>query len=727
MDLGTDRKLQAPHLPGEDLRPFVLPLRTRIALWIMFGAAMVAFALLLDHAVALNTAQPHSPALPVVAAPKIEAPPLPQKVEAPAPKAVTAPAVSAVPKAPQPPELAELEVLAALTKEDPTFETRTAIARIKPYENSSDEAVKKAAAVLLGKLNEELDTKARAQARLAAEKAQDLAETGDYPAALDSLKGALDALSPDAPWSKHGREQLEAKMAALASERVEAKAKAAREFEAAWRGDDEAAKLRAEDWLKHKDPELRVAIEALKAKIDDEQRAARVQRQHRQGAMRAAWLEFFEKYTAAVADLDLDGAEALCKPAPDSLLYQGPMLEPRKVLDGCLADVKAVRELHQTVLDRSRANKKKVSLALKRGSVDGAIEGVEGRQINLTIASGARVGVKVDTITSAGLQTLLGPDAQKHPGMLILTACENGRDAAATVARAYVISGARMPAHWSERMRIEKFKLLDIELGSRLHDLNEAVQSGKPETVKPALDAARASIKAFEEFEPLSDVRKKIVAGAEALLTKSERSRLVLQNGVSPADYSGINTDQISQYRESQKKTDVGIQYGLKVGSSGGVQRALIRFDGLENAIGKARVKKATLEMYQIESPQSNGSMLALFRLKKPWAPDAGTWVSFDSAGKNTDWAIAGCSGDADVESKEDAKLTIDARRNVWRSFDVTQYAQDVLSGKAPNHGFLLRVINGETDHHVRFFPETDLESSKDKSLRPKLILELEL
>jgi hypothetical protein len=201
---------------------------------------------------------------------------------------------------------------------------------------------------------------------------------------------------------------------------------------------------------------------------------------------------------------------------------------------------------------------------------------------------------------------------------------------------------------------------------------------------------------------------------------------VVLQNGCSPTeDYTGEVSDQITDYRDSVRKADVGVQWGLKVGAFGGLQRVLIRFEGLEAAIGKARVRAATLELYQIDSPKANGAALGLYRLKRRWVPDGGSWICYDTA-KNLEWSTPGAAGDADIENKEEAHLNLDNRKDVWRSFDVTAYLQDVLAGKAENHGLLLRVVNGEPNYHVRFYPETDLEAHKDKTLRPRLILQLD-
>jgi hypothetical protein len=206
------------------------------------------------------------------------------------------------------------------------------------------------------------------------------------------------------------------------------------------------------------------------------------------------------------------------------------------------------------------------------------------------------------------------------------------------------------------------------------------------------------------------------------------RSKVVLQNNVSPSsDYVGIITDQIGDYKDIQHQRNVGVQYGLKVGAAGGLQRVLIRFEGLEAAMQKAKIKKATLELYQIESQESGykGASVCIYRLKRPWVPDAGSWLCYDEL-KKLPWGLPGADGDADIEAKDDARVTLDSKYDQWRSFDVTEYVRDVLTGKRQNYGFLMRVINDEPSHQVRFYPEKDLDAKKDKSLRPRLILEVE-
>ena len=720
--LGAGEKM-SQGTPEDSATSLTLPLRTRVALWLLLGCALGCLAFLWErrgHEV-VETVQTVLPAKPIAKAAPVS------KSTPPAPTSEIAPSE----KKTVPPELAEVEVLATLSREDPTFEPHTALARLKPYSESDDENVSSAATRAMAPLLAGLDARARNAARGAAEIALEKADEGDFPGAIQILDSAMKALPSDVVWAAdQGGKKIQAVIDSISARREDVKAGALKEIEMAWRGKDETARQKADVWLKHRDPELRQAAETLKAKIADELQAELVKRQQRESNARAAWLEFFEKFGALIAEGDLENADLFLKNTTVANSSASAVSDAAVILENCAADLQSIRKLQDAALQKARNSKKNVAFSLRRGKVEGTLDGVEGRQIYLSLKAGARVGVRVENLSWPSLVGLFTTRELQDGGLAqsawLLTAYENPSEAMTTLTKAFASVKMELPAHWRERFRLEKFRALDEELARKLNELNDTVQAGNVDSIKEALEAARPAIKAFEEFEALSEVRKKLVVSAEKVVGRASRSRVVLQNGLSPtAEYTGINTDQISQYRDSMKKTDVGVQFGVKVGSSGGVHRILVRFDGLEAAMGKARVRKAVLEFYQIESPQSAGSQLALFRIKKPWVPDAGTWMSFDS-GKNADWTIAGCSGDADVESKDEAKMTIDTKKNVWRSFDVTAYVQEVLSGRLQNLGLLMRVINGEPEHQVRFYPETDIDAAKDKTLRPRLILDIE-
>ncbi|MCY3020577.1 MAG: DNRLRE domain-containing protein, partial [Planctomycetota bacterium] len=560
-----------------------------------------------------------------------------------------------------------------------------------------------------------------------------LADEQDYPAATQTLLHALQSLPPEAPWAAQGAAKLRALVDSLANRRVDEKAKVLAEFEKGWRQNSAAnapPSPRLTALLAHRDPLFRQEITALQARLEEEGRARQAQRQQQESALRTAWLDFFARFTSSVAEGDLDAAEKLCKPGAWDPVLKGGVADPQAVLNGCAADIAAIRKLQDLALNVARESKRSVSFSMRRGRVEGTLDGVEGRTLQIALGGGARVGVKIEQMTAGGFTTILDQKvlaaANLQQAIWALSACENPADAASFLPKAYANARLPLPLHWQERLRLEKFRKLNEEAVKLLRELDAASLNGDPEKVKAALEAVRPVLTALEEFGPLDEARRGSLNQAAKLVGKAVSARVVLQTGALPtADYTGLTTDQISQYRESMQRTDVGVQYGLKVGAAGGVQRVLLKFDGLEAALGKARVKRATLDLYQIDSPQAVNAVVGLFRLKRPWVPDSGTWMSYDNA-KNGNWSLPGASADADAESKEDAKVTLDNRKNVWRSWDVTAYVQDVLAGKAQNYGFLLRVVNGEPDYHVRFYPETDLEALKDKALRPRLVLEVE-
>ena len=155
------------------------------------------------------------------------------------------------------------------------------------------------------------------------------------------------------------------------------------------------------------------------------------------------------------------------------------------------------------------------------------------------------------------------------------------------------------------------------------------------------------------------------------------------------------------------------------------MQRVLLKFEGLEAVLGGARLRRATLELYQLESPQAQGALIGLFRLKQRWQPARGSWLFYDNDQK-LPWSSGGATGEADIAAKAEATLALGGEKEAWRAFDVTSYVRDILTGKIQNNGLLLRVVNGEPNYHVRFYPAGDLEGRRDPALRPRLTLEIE-
>ena len=713
---------------GQSLYPHdaSLPLRTRLALLTLLGLALCITLLLWSIYSARNT--PRAPSEPESASA------MPQPSSTPTALLPTVPEKATNPIKPPTEEalaLAEVEVLKRIATEDPVAGDSHAFAWFKPYTESSLPAVREAAIKALMPFYASLDASARTSSRAAAELAVDLAAEKKFTSALEALSGALNGLPADSPWAaKSGRKQLESLVVQITNSREDERSLIFNGLEERLRAGNADAATTLKSLLNHNEPSFKQTAAEIQKRVSVELAKQNAERRQREAVARVAWADFYRKYDSAVANGELSEAEKLCSPAPTDPILTGGVSSPEKVLEGCKSDLKGMRDLISAVLEAATKNARPVDLHLHKGHVEGTLEGVEGRQLRVALSGGGKVGVKVENLSGAAILNILG---EPSPALWAMMGSENPEKAQALFTAGYASIKTEIPFHWAQRFKLDKLNVLEQDTGKKIAELSEALEANKPEQITAALDAARLSVAAFGN-ENLSDEHRKVLESAEQIVGHAVRKKLVLQNGF-PAglpiggapvsDYSGFNTDQITDYRDSVRKTDVGVKYGLKVGASGGLQRVLIRFDGLEAALNNARVRKATLEFYQVDSPQANGATIGLFRLKKAWVPDSGSWLGYSTA-KGADWALPGASGENDVESKEESMLKLDQKKSIWRSWDVTQYVQDILSGKAQNNGLLMRVINGEPDHHVRFYPETDIEGNKDKTLRPRLILEVE-
>jgi hypothetical protein len=718
----------------EEDNQFVLPLRTRLALLALLTASLCIVMVLVPHR-GQTPAQPAAkqvviaPAPPVAPISKTPAPtvqpvnPEPKKAEAP------------LPAKPFSKDLADVEVLATLVRDDITFESDRALKLLTPYIKNADPEVKAAAQKALAPVFARIDERARTTARAAAEAAEDHLRNQDYPGALETLKTGLDALPPDAPFTERAKKSLLALIDKTTREREDARLAAFANLETQIRAGDLDAQQRLATLLSHPDPTFRQPAEAVKAKISEEAAKRLADKQQRDESARKAWGEFFQKFDAAMLKGDLNAAQALCtRPAgdPNGPLFSGGVSDPRAVLDGLSGDVKSIQALYDTALAHAKESKSDVILMLRKGvRLEGVLDGVEGRQVKL-LYHGAQIGANIEEFSAIALTTLIGFDqiAKQNlkPALWALSAYDSPQNGAAEILKQYSAAKLEVPLHWSERIKLERMKKLTEELDKKLAELNEALAAGEsnPDGVKAALDGAQPVIAEYEKSEPLNEASRKVVLNAQKLVGSRVHQQIVLQNGVLPTtECAVLSSDQISEYREDQKKVNLPKIYGLKLGSGGGIQRVLFRLDGIESALGRTHLKKATLQFYQIESPSSNGAVVGLFALKRAWNPGAGTWVCYDGV-KKLDWTAPGASADADVVTKDEVRVTLDNKHDCWRSFDVTQYVKNVLTGKQQNLGFLLRVVSNEPSFQVWFYPETDLDLKRDKSLRPKLVLDVE-
>ena len=194
-----------------------------------------------------------------------------------------------------------------------------------------------------------------------------------------------------------------------------------------------------------------------------------------------------------------------------------------------------------------------------------------------------------------------------------------------------------LPAHWAERLKLENFKKADEELKQKLADLTTAMGGENDDAIKAALEAARTAAAAYDKFEPLGEHQQKAIDAAVKRVGNAVRSKIVLQNNVSPsAEYVGILTDQIGDYKDIQHQRNVGVQYGLKVGAAAAMQRILSASKDSKPRCKKPRSRRPRWSSTRSNrrSPVTRARSVCIYRLKRPWVPDAGSWLCYDELKK---------------------------------------------------------------------------------------------
>ena len=627
--------------------------------------------------------------------------------------------------------IAELEIVHQLIQSDNSLDLKKAANVLRTYTYSTNAAVREVGNREMAQVTAEHDKVALKSIGEAAAPAQALADKKDFGGAIELLQTTLKSLPPDATATGQAAEtKLKDMIAEFQRRRVIEHDAALAGLEDALRQKTANSAARLELALAHADSTVRDEAKAIQQRRADESDKALQSKRSLDRTAREEWVRFFKRFGATVADGDFTGASDLIEQPPFEAILKGGVSDPDKVLRECADDIKAIQNVYEEALKDVKGVRRQVSFHLRKGGqASGVLIGANGHLLRVVPAKGAEIGVKITDLTSDGIKSIMESSVKNKPKITValaaLDAYENPNDAEATIATAYEKTREPLPLHWAERFRVEKLTQKLNLAEEKLNQLKKAVNSENADDMKAALTAAKAVIAELNENGALSDDNRELLAKAENATSKKALATVLLQNGKSPdTGYRGINTDQISDYRDSMRRTDVGVGYGLRLGASGGLQRVLIKFDGLDVAVGNGRVRKATLQLYQITSPKFEGASIGLFRVKRPWLPDSGSWVSYDGQ-KDHDWTIPGAAGEADIEPREDAKVLLGNKANQWLSWDVTKYVQDVLAGKSQNNGLLLKVVNGEPEFHVRLYPETDLDREKDSNLRPKLILDV--
>ena len=211
---------------------------------------------------------------------------------------------------------------------------------------------------------------------------------------------------------------------------------------------------------------------------------------------------------------------------------------------------------------------------------------------------------------------------------------------------------------------------------------------------------------------------------------------IVFQEGVSPdASYAG--TADVIVAADGNENANLGAYETLEIfyGDGDELRRTLLYWD-ISALPGGITVSTARVELYRYGGDAAGDMPLALYRVTGNWAegfgddfwpgdwylPDGATWYTSDGS---TPWQSPG--GDYDTVTDYGrgpngivARATLPASLEPgWLSMDVTAVAKDWVENGVPNHGLLLRALEGQWTYH--YFHSRDCGIA---SRRPRLVIE---
>lgn len=634
-------------------------------------------------------------------------------------------------------QLKEVETIVTLTGDSPKLDAALrAIERLNLIARAGRDPARSAAKDYLDHYCGVVDAHVRQKARDAARVARELANNRDYAGARSTLEGLIRNLPSKSRWAQRsGRAKIKMLLAELATKRSEdLQARRAAIEKLIQTNQLKSARAAARELQEHPDAEFKgVAADAIR-KIDKAQTEMDVARRRTEEAALKAWPEFFKAFDTAISKGQLEQAAKLCSPAPDSPLRQGGMKNPTAVLGGFANAARSVEAMYAAALKKAESEKgKRLRLPRLVGQGPTYLKGARERDIVLSVTGDTEVKISILRLNVLELAALLkqpwpAPKSVHAPALWTLAFARGDWEKdgpARTMAEQYRQRDEPLPIHWAQRFALQQRGELKRQLKKHLDALRATLKAGRPSQIRTALSAF-ASLRPEDLTRLLEPEEQELVLKARRVAGSARVRHFVFQNGKLPTpEFDGIRTDQINRYYKNTHKTDIGVHQGIKLGSYNDIQRILIRFDGLQAVLGRGRVIKATLELYQTDAKSSVGADVGIFRLKRLWKPDAGTWTHADYRRKKP-WQRPGATGSTDISDKPEAILRLDTEKGVWRSWDLTDYVREVLTEKVQNFGLLMRVVNREPFYDVRFYPNEDLEKGRDPNLRPRLVVEVE-
>jgi hypothetical protein len=139
-----------------------------------------------------------------------------------------------------------------------------------------------------------------------------------------------------------------------------------------------------------------------------------------------------------------------------------------------------------------------------------------------------------------------------------------------------------------------------------------------------------------------------------------------------------------------------------------------------------AVIGSATVELYRYGGEASNAMPIALYRVTRDWVEGTGVdfnpppgyladGATWNRASPATPWTTAGGDFDPTIVGQ----ITLPASQVTgWVQLDATAAVRAWVSGSQPNHGLLLRPLDGQYTYHYYYS-----RNCGTASLRPRLVV----
>lgn len=406
-----------------------------------------------------------------------------------------------------------------------------------------------------------------------------------------------------------------------------------------------------------------------------------------------------------------EAAARLEKKAEEELLWAGVTDELRRASTVLRIMGESVRELEG----------KRIDVRLRIGRLSGVVKGYSPGMIRLVNDAGTPSMLSLKKAPLKFLRDLAGDASDED----FTTYCiYSGWGLPEGKSKAELSEAAQLVLDYPDWISREKQAETAL---NRLREMRK--KEDWPELISASVEVA---LKHMDTYTVGVEARGELGGMLKEAIVKKKKT-ITYQRGAQPAEgYDGVKDTYISSYVVSPGNTEQIMNYGGKkdmvLWSTN--RRTIIRFD-LANLPKDAKVHGATLELCCSKMGYETKTTAALYLLAEGWeegkgaygrAKSGATWDFTDAVAQKR-WSEAG-----GVVVQEDfghgtpgIVTTAVVEPEKWITFDVTKGVAEWVSGRTPNHGFLIRLAAGAKGHVTFVSSEID-----DPAMRPKLTLEYE-